>query len=671
MSRRRSLYLLAVAVLLVAAAHLTLTWADLVVPYLHGRFGAGVRVLTCFKEAVLPCGVGLGLALFLAGTGLLALAAGVPPARADSPGPEAARPALQRATYGCAAVALALGIAAAWLATAHPLSPWVVVSWFAGITAALAAATIADRDRGTRIASPFSGREVGMLLLLVAVDLILIAHDLSDWRWSGTPDEADFFGVAKSIALGQSQRPLLSEAGVFEVHPVLSSYYQSLFLRLFGANIFAWRLSSAAALAGSLPFVYLLGRELWTRRSGWLAALLFAPAQLAVGFAHYGYNNVHVYPVVTGALALLAWGHRRRSTLAYFLAGGVAGLGFYTFYAARLSAPLLVLLGVSLGGLPLRRGDRQLTLALLIGLVVTTLPMWGRLDVVLSHMFRFTSLSSEEGRSFSDFASVWAWLAAVMGESRVFEQWMLALFYGVWFKGPHHMQWNPIVDPISSALAGAGMWLGLANLRRRANLGFVTVAYVSVALVIGATAPYYRPPLTRLLFLSPFTALLAAVALDQLLSWTAASERSARRAGAALVAVAAAWNIGALQYSIRYHYHGYGAGTTSELIRLVQQVPAGVKIVFVQRTDTDNEGVDEIFDEYGMRERLAYLHGVTPRVRATLASVRAPVLISYELHEPAQAQAVEAALNERFPDARWQDSDPGQRWNLRYFYLPE
>src|SRR3989338_5308094 len=100
-------------------------------------------------------------------------------------------------------------------------------------------------------------------------------------------------------------------------------------MKVFGVNVFGWRMSSVVALVVSLPFLYLLGREVWSYRAGMIAAVLLGSAQLAVGFSHLGYNNNQVYPVMFGSLGILAWSIRRRSLAGHYLAGTISGLGFY------------------------------------------------------------------------------------------------------------------------------------------------------------------------------------------------------------------------------------------------------------------------------------------------------------------------------------------------------
>jgi len=642
---------------LIGAGRYTLVNFDAVAGFINGRTHDTMRDVVCALNDMMPCGVMLGYTAVGLGALLVAMAIGVPPAprELDSVPPPRRTQRWERALLLLAVALAALG---SLLSIRTQPGTWPPLLWAATILLPLPAMISLDRARGTRFSNPFPQRwEAAMLLLIVALDLLLVGHDMTQWWWAGTPDETDFFGVAKSIATGLSQRPLLSEAGVFTFQPVLSSVYPALFMMVFGVNAFAWKLSSAVALAGALPFTYLLVRELWDRRAALIAALFLGTAQMAVGFSHFGYNNVQVYLPLAGALGVLAWARTCRSLLGYYLAGCIAGLGFYTYYTARAVAPLLFLLIWSCDGFPLARRMRTPTVALALGLGLTILPIFSDLGTAVGNMLHL-AVSGEQVST----------LGAAIG--RVLVHWWLSIVHGLWYPGPHHFQSNPINDPISGTLAIVGLCLCLGGWRR-GNGRFLFLAYLLSAFLVGATSQHSRPPLTRLLFLSPLTAVLAAVAADQLLRIADGSGR-ARRAltGAAaggLVAVSMAWNISTLEHSVREEHHGYGNGTTSELLRMAQRLPANARIVLVQTAGGGETLVVQVMDEYGLAERLDYERGADAPTLAALETTAPPFTLFVDLADPHDFEKVEAVMQRRFPAGVWRASAPGQPWNLRYF----
>lgn len=619
-----------------------------------GAFGGSIAAPVA---DLFPQGIALGLGLLLLGALLMARAIGFPPAPCfQSALPHDPHPTPLAGTWiGLCVTAALLAVASAFSVTRASPGAGTLILWLAALAAALLCALIVDRSRRTGFGNPFSGVEWAGLAVLVGLDVVVVAHDLSDWHWAGVPDESYFFEFAKAICEGRLQPFPLSEDGVFGYHPVLSSYYQVLFMRLFGADIFGWRLSSAAALAGSLPFAYLLTRELWNRRAGLIAAVLFGTAQLAIGYAHLGYNNAQVYLPVLASLGILSWAIGRRSLAGHFLAGGIAGLGFYTFYPARL-APLLVLLLLWSFGV-LRRARAEIC-ALLGGMLLAMFPVFAHPGEMMDHMLRQTSFGV--GRTGSGL-----WQGAVV--SKVMQHWVLSVLYAQWCKCGWNFGWVPAVDPVVAALAAVGLCLTLVAVTRRSRARFLLPAYLCVALVVGALSAYDCPPLTRLLTLAPFTAMLAAIALDRLMESTAAltKPRVGWLFGIGLVVAAVVWNLAALRRSMYREHYGYGIGTTSELIRIALQLPADCWIVYIQNGENDMYNVDQILDEYRFGERSTYIRPFGPRVEDTLASQTPPFAVIYDLHREEERRAVEAALARRFPGAGWVDSAPGEPWNLR------
>jgi hypothetical protein len=137
-----------------------------------------------------------------------------------------------------------------------------------------------------------------------------------------------------------------------------------------------------------------------------------------------------------------------------------------------------------------------------------------------------------------------------------------------------------------------------------------------------------------------------------------------------LLAASVASSTVALRDSVYRRNHGYGDGTTSELLRLTQQLPNNCRIIFIQTQQTFMEAVDLIFAEYSVEKRLTYLKPFNPDVKTLLAKLTPPFFLSHDLRKREEIEVIEQTLRERFPDIHWQESAPGEAWNLRYFYLP-
>ncbi|MBN1550168.1 glycosyltransferase family 39 protein, partial [bacterium] len=533
-----------------------------------------------------------------------------------------------------------------------------------------------DLRRQTPIGSLFFHKHEWVWLPVIVVAATVISgHDITHWRWVGTPDETRFFMTAQAWLEGRLDRFILSEDGVFGYHPVLSTAYQALFMKMFGSDLFGWRLSSVFAFSLSIPFVYLLVRELWNTRSAYIAAILFGSAKLAIGFAHYGYNNIQVYLPVWISLGLMAWSIRRQSLFGYYLSGLIAGLGFYTYYPARLAPVLTILLGSVLGAFPVLRKGKCLSLIFVLGIVVALLPLLMQFDTLLANMLQQTMVTGGEkieGAQVLDTLKRFFISGGTL--HRIGKHWFMSFIYGIQYKYPHHFQTNPVIDPFSGFLAYTGVWLALLNSFKRRRDMFLVLAFAVSSFIVGAISSHDRPPLTRLLFLTPFMAIFAGLAIDALVQASMRVKKFSKYMSwivlIGFTSVSAAWNVYTLNKTIYVDSHGYGDGTTGELIRLIQSFPDNTQVVYIQRSDTYMDSVDLVFDYYTFRHRAKYIRPFTHSVEKDINMLKPPCLVVYELKNARQITELRAYVANRFPGAAWQNSDPGKRWSLPYCFIP-
>jgi 4-amino-4-deoxy-L-arabinose transferase-like glycosyltransferase len=172
---------------------------------------------------------------------------------------------------------------------------------------------------------------IGCLLL---IGLAIGSYRLTSLPGSIIPDEWNFWQLAHALTTGEYRiEPF--DFGVFS-YPMLSSIYQSWFLELFGPSLWSWRFSSVVASLLAVPPCYLLALHFFKRRIAIASGLLLVSMPLFLAFARLGYNNAQTLAPVVGTLYLLVIGLERRSIVLLLSAGIVAGLGFYTYTAARL-----------------------------------------------------------------------------------------------------------------------------------------------------------------------------------------------------------------------------------------------------------------------------------------------------------------------------------------------
>lgn len=119
-----------------------------------------------------------------------------------------------------------------------------------------------------------------------------------------------------------------------------------------------WVLRLVSAIAGILtvPGLYLLGKELWSRRVGLIAAALLAGSFWHVVFSRVGFRAILAPLLLVYALALLLMGIRRLGEDGrpgwplVILGGALAGLGFHTYIAYRAMALVFIAAGLALVG---------------------------------------------------------------------------------------------------------------------------------------------------------------------------------------------------------------------------------------------------------------------------------------------------------------------------------
>ncbi len=262
--------------------------------------------------------------------------------------------------------------AAAWL-MALVLAPWPLPGLQAGLwlTALFAVGYGLFLRHGHCRWSGLTRADGRYIAFWLGVGLFVGLYRLQGFPAHLLGDEGAFWDYAVSL-VREDHRPRLFDLGVYSF-PALSSYVQAAVLKAFGPSFWAWRWSSVLTWLAAVPFLYALLAEFTpsSRRLAHLGviAYLFAPYGLAV--SRYGYNNVQALPVVTAALAVAYGAYAYRNRTAWYVAGVLAGLGFYTYPAAHSALLIIVAFVLTLRG-PFPR--RQALVALGLGWALVVVP---------------------------------------------------------------------------------------------------------------------------------------------------------------------------------------------------------------------------------------------------------------------------------------------------------
>ena len=371
--------------------------------------------------------------------------------------------------------------------------------------------------------------DVAIALGLAAAFIALNARDLNDWYYSALGDEYAFYSLATEILQDGILRPF-SQEGVYNSHPYMSSLHQAAIMRLFEGSNFWWRFSSVFIGALAIPAVYIAGYVLHGRRAAIIAALLLTCSHYVFGITHHGDNRTESLAITTWAIALFALGLRRGSSPLLYAAGVAAGYGFYTFYAGRLAAPVILLFALTL----LAPRDLRRLWPAALGAVAAALP-----TLLLEREALFTRMLGQVAGGYD------ANITGPLGERVI----------GNIVNNGAAFSHNPVVhtyvsgallDPISAYIAALGVGFALGRLAHpSARLALIWFAVGFVAL--GALNPHSSVAVTRMYSALPPLLLMGGAAgahlLDRLpaLGLSGATRiLSAQKIGvAALVALAA------------------------------------------------------------------------------------------------------------------------------------
>jgi 4-amino-4-deoxy-L-arabinose transferase-like glycosyltransferase len=250
-------------------------------------------------------------------------------------------PGFLRASWPWMLAGLAIFGLLLWQLKSLTYQGYMAAQWVIVIVIFAIVAGIWDRRRQINLSPTISRSDILWMTGLLMVGIIVGAYNLQGLPDTLMGDEGSFWTAARDIANGEFAPPIFAN-GVY-TFPILSSIGQAWALELFGINLWGWRFGSVLSGVITIIPLYLLARDAFDRKVAIAscAALIFSPYFLA--FARLGYNNVQSLFITTLALYFLYLGLQRSSNFYLFLAGCAAGLGFYTYFAAR-SALLIAIL---------------------------------------------------------------------------------------------------------------------------------------------------------------------------------------------------------------------------------------------------------------------------------------------------------------------------------------
>ena len=198
-----------------------------------------------------------------------------------------------------------------------------------------------DRDRKVDLSPHIARPDLLWMIGLLAVGVVIGAFRLQGLPAQLVGDEGAFWTIARDIAINKFQ-PSIFAPGVYSF-PIFSSYIQGWLLKVFGISLWGWRFSSVLSGLAAVWPLYLLAREMFNRRLAVISSIMLITSPYFIDFSRLGYNNIQALFFTALTLYWLYIGLNRKSSLYLYLAGCMAGLGFYTYFAARIALVISLL----------------------------------------------------------------------------------------------------------------------------------------------------------------------------------------------------------------------------------------------------------------------------------------------------------------------------------------
>jgi hypothetical protein len=304
--------------------------------------------------------------------------------------------------------------------------------------------------------------------------------------------------------------------GWFSV-PTMSFLAYGIALRVFGESVAGLRALSALVGTITVLTAFLLARELWGRRVAWMTGIALACCHYHVHFSRLGSNQIFDGLFMTLALWLFVRALRSRSRLLFALTGAVTGLGWYTYFGARLVGIVLAVYVAWRAVVEYRfvaRYGRLLLISLCAALVVLA-------PLLVYYVERPADLVSRS-RQVSIFASGWLereqQITGRSATSLLLEQFWKAISAFNYTLDPTFWYHSsvPLLDFVGGVLFVLGLVWAMAHCRGPAN-GLLLI-WFWLALGLGWVLTENPPSSQRMTVIAPALAVLIGLGLNWLMA---------------------------------------------------------------------------------------------------------------------------------------------------------
>ena len=346
-------------------------------------------------------------------------------------------------------------------------------------------------------------------VLLAFVARTVFIQDLP-YPWSG--DEASVGSEGRRIIAGEV-------TDFFETswsgQPNWSFFPTAISISLFGENIVGIRMVSILAGTFTVLFVYLLGKDMFNKTVGSIAAGFLALYPIHLHFSRIGVNNINDGLMITLVLWLILRAFKSRKIIDFVLAGVLSGLTMYTYVGTRLV--LVLALGAFLYNLLLHRKKiRSLIQGIssyIIALLITATPI---AYFFSKHPDIFINRIGQEGIIFNGWLANQALALGISQGQVLLDQLSKStlVFIATAASGNFFYSPKPYLTVLGALLFIIGMVYSVQKIRDQHNL--VLLAWFWSVILLGGVLTLNPPAHTRMIMTTPVVALFIGFGIWQL-----------------------------------------------------------------------------------------------------------------------------------------------------------
>lgn len=201
-----------------------------------------------------------------------------------------------------------------------------------------------DRARGVSILPVRVRRSSWLIVPVLVVAFSVTLYRLADIPNSLWGDEGAFWTLARDLAQGVRVNPF--DLGVYGAFPVISSLFQSLWIKILGPTLWSWRLASVVMGTLTVVPLFFLTRRLLGSRVAVSAVVVMVSMPYFLAYARIGFNTIQPLLPITLGLWLLIEAARLDSRLVAYLAGAALGIASLTYMSGHVGMVIAALIGV-------------------------------------------------------------------------------------------------------------------------------------------------------------------------------------------------------------------------------------------------------------------------------------------------------------------------------------